>query len=274
MSDSSSKTESYPYYGHDGGLVITQPEAGKFVERPMTAAELAAREPARKIAADIYRHANYAGVCYYEIWQTIAAAFERTAVETTGVYTCKHGTIHSCSACHWEAAYPEKAQGEPQTCGCLKACEPEKLQPGEICVNTLRQGESPIAVNLPFERIPRHAWDPGFGPAPPMPKECEHGVSTRFRCPDCRDIPADAVRSETPVEPFVVKHYASDERPCIKGNGFDGLEIGEDRGEAQTFVDWINARLAPKAEGCKCGSITCGECRAGVLARNGEAGTP
>jgi hypothetical protein len=45
------------------------------------------------------------------------------------------------------------------------------------------------------------------------------------------------------VELFVVKHYASDERPTIKGNGFDGLEVGEDRESAQEFVDWINARL-------------------------------
>jgi hypothetical protein len=33
------------------------------------------------------------------------------------------------------------------------------------------------------------------------------------------------------IEPFVVKHYSSDERPSIKGNGFDGLEIGEGFGE-------------------------------------------
>jgi hypothetical protein len=46
-----------------------------------------------------------------------------------------------------------------------------------------------------------------------------------------------------PIEPFVVRHYCEDERPSIKGNGFDGLEIGEDREEAQEFVDWINKRL-------------------------------
>lgn len=45
------------------------------------------------------------------------------------------------------------------------------------------------------------------------------------------------------VEPFVVRHYTSDERPTIKGNGFDGLEIGTDRDEADVFVAWINARL-------------------------------
>lgn len=63
-------------YGHDRGLVITQPKAGQFVERPMTTAELAAREPAGKIQDDIHRHACYAGACYYELWALIAAAVQ------------------------------------------------------------------------------------------------------------------------------------------------------------------------------------------------------
>ncbi len=45
--------------------------------------------------------------------------------------------------------------------------------------------------------------------------------------------------------PFIVKHYSSDDRPSIKGNGFDGLEVGEDRQEAEEFINWINARLFP-----------------------------
>jgi hypothetical protein len=45
-------------------------------------------------------------------------------------------------------------------------------------------------------------------------------------------------------ELFVVRHYGDDERPIIKGNGFDGLTIGEDREEAEQFVAWVNARLA------------------------------
>jgi hypothetical protein len=45
-------------------------------------------------------------------------------------------------------------------------------------------------------------------------------------------------------ELFVVRHYGDDEKPCIKGNGFDGLTIGEDREEAEQFVAWVNARLA------------------------------
>jgi hypothetical protein len=54
-----------------------------------------------------------------------------------------------------------------------------------------------------------------------------------------------AVATTTPSpEPFVVRHYSADERPSIKGNGFDGLEIGEDREEAEEFISWVNARLA------------------------------
>lgn len=68
-------SKKYPFYGHDDGLVIDGPDTG-FAERPMTAAELAARAPALKIARDIYRHANQAGVCYAEIWRIIADAFE------------------------------------------------------------------------------------------------------------------------------------------------------------------------------------------------------
>jgi hypothetical protein len=45
------------------------------------------------------------------------------------------------------------------------------------------------------------------------------------------------------VHPFVVRHYTNDERPSIKGNGFDGLEIGEDRQEAEEFIAWINKRI-------------------------------
>jgi len=45
-------------------------------------------------------------------------------------------------------------------------------------------------------------------------------------------------------ELFVVKHYSSDERPTIKGNGFDGLEIGTDREDAEEFIAWVNARIS------------------------------
>lgn len=54
----------------------------------------------------------------------------------------------------------------------------------------------------------------------------------------------EVARSPDPrIEPFVVKHYEGNNYPSIKGNGFDGLQVGDDREEAQNFVDWINARL-------------------------------
>jgi hypothetical protein len=45
-------------------------------------------------------------------------------------------------------------------------------------------------------------------------------------------------------EPFVVRRYSTDARPFIRGNGFDGLELGEDLEEADKFISWINARLS------------------------------
>ena len=42
------------------------------------------------------------------------------------------------------------------------------------------------------------------------------------------------------MEQFIVKHYTADDRPSIKGNGFDGLEIGEDREEAEEFINYVN----------------------------------
>lgn len=50
------------------------------------------------------------------------------------------------------------------------------------------------------------------------------------------------------MELFVVKHYAGDERPTIKGNGFDGLEVGKDREEAEAFVAFINAAIAAERD--------------------------
>jgi len=60
-----------------------------------------------------------------------------------------------------------------------------------------------------------------------------------------------AIEATEKQEPFVVRHYSADERPIIKGNGFDGLCVGDDRDEAQQFVDWINQRIythPPKRE--------------------------
>lgn len=45
------------------------------------------------------------------------------------------------------------------------------------------------------------------------------------------------------MERFIVKHYTEDERPSIKGFGFDGLSIGDDREEAEEFISFINSVL-------------------------------
>lgn len=53
------------------------------------------------------------------------------------------------------------------------------------------------------------------------------------------------------IENFVVKHYTSDAQPTIKGNGFDELKIGDDRWEAEEFVNWINEHIRPTMDGTK-----------------------
>jgi hypothetical protein len=50
------------------------------------------------------------------------------------------------------------------------------------------------------------------------------------------------------MEPFVVRNYTGEDRPTIKGNGFDGLEIGEDREEAERFVALVNRAIAALRE--------------------------
>jgi phosphoribosylanthranilate isomerase len=52
-------------------------------------------------------------------------------------------------------------------------------------------------------------------------------------------------------EPFEVRHYTGCERPELKGNGFDGLALGEDREDAEEFTAWINARLRGTARSIK-----------------------
>lgn len=56
-------------------------------------------------------------------------------------------------------------------------------------------------------------------------------------------------RHEQSPEPFVVKHYAGMERPCIKGNGFDGTPVGIDRQDAEELVAWINKRISEVLKG-------------------------
>ena len=74
---------------------------------------------------------------------------------------------------------------------------------------------------------------PGFQWEDPRCSGCHRPWTA---CP-CENIDARK------AEPFIVKHYIDDDRPSIKGNGFDGLTLGEDGQEAQEFVDWPNARL-------------------------------
>lgn len=62
------------------------------------------------------------------------------------------------------------------------------------------------------------------------------------------DAATQAARAQAApaVDLFFVRHYNAEDRPTIKGNGFDGLEIGETREEAEAFVAWVNARIAPQ----------------------------
>jgi hypothetical protein len=60
--------------------------------------------------------------------------------------------------------------------------------------------------------------------------------------------PVPVIERLQEVHPFVVRYYTNDERPSIKGNGFDGLEIGEDRQEAEEFIAWINKRICRTPE--------------------------
>jgi len=55
--------------------------------------------------------------------------------------------------------------------------------------------------------------------------------------------------------PFVVRHYVGSAHPEIKGNGFDGLVVGENREEAEEFVAWINARLGTTAAPVVCDDL-------------------
>ena len=45
------------------------------------------------------------------------------------------------------------------------------------------------------------------------------------------------------AEHFIVKFYTADEGPTIKGNGFDGTRVGDDRQDAEELTTWVNARL-------------------------------
>lgn len=54
----------------------------------------------------------------------------------------------------------------------------------------------------------------------------------------------DAPQRKPDQEFFVVKHCSADERPTIKGNGFDGLEVGTNREDAEEFIKWVNSHIS------------------------------
>ena len=79
--------------------------------------------------------------------------------------------------------------------------------------------------------------------AHPEHKKCENCGEFGECCQEQPERSDDRERSDREQEPFVIKHYSADERPTIKGNGFDGLEIGTDREDADEFIKWVNARI-------------------------------
>jgi hypothetical protein len=98
----------------------------------------------------------------------------------------------------------------------------------------------PSASEPSAEAIALSAWQQAFGTT-----QLSHARARLEAAERKAALPASA-RS---VEPFVVKQYNDDPHPSIKGNGFDGLTLGDYRDEAETFVNWINERLtAPQSE--------------------------
>jgi len=63
---------------------------------------------------------------------------------------------------------------------------------------------------------------------------------------------------------FTVKFYSADDRPSIKGNGFDGLSIGDDKEEANEFVSWVNSRL----ELCRIKTTEASDLKIGIQRRD------
>lgn len=65
------------YIGHGRGVVVTNDGSGNFSERPMTAGEMAARDPAWTIGADPYEFLTAAAAfAYIRCWEVIAPAID------------------------------------------------------------------------------------------------------------------------------------------------------------------------------------------------------
>ena len=119
-----------------------------------------------------------------------------------------------------------------------------------------------LAVKVSFKEVSR-CDDFGEEKPPPglMPKKiyCEHRLSdvcaaiSRYynaglKIPiewikEYNELLSRAGEGVNTMEKFIVKHYSSDERPIIKGFGFDGLEIGEDREDSEDFIAFVNGLL-------------------------------
>lgn len=50
------------------------------------------------------------------------------------------------------------------------------------------------------------------------------------------------------LEEFVIKNYVGHDRPIIKLNNLDELEIGDNQEEGQEFVDFVNMLIQYKNE--------------------------
>ena len=62
------------------------------------------------------------------------------------------------------------------------------------------------------------------------------------------------------MEKFVVKHYSDDPHPTLKGNGFDGLTIGDYREQAEDFIKFVNELIDDNQKPAHC---NCKEAKSG-----------
>lgn len=116
------------------------------------------------------------------------------------------------------------------------------------------KGPQPPAEAQPVAWFPTYGSGElvrNYGDGSPVPaSKTKEGAEQAKRCHLGATGPVTPLYAHPPpsapagVEGFVVRHYTDEEGPTIKGNGFDGLRVGEDRDEAEGFVRWVNAALA------------------------------
>lgn len=127
----------------------------------------------------------------------------------------------------------------------------------EVWANSMQKDPAPVHLaGKYFMREDQKAWQAwqaraALAAAPKAAAIQGKGDEAAHKC-TCGLYPhsADCGKADErgSAEPFVVHHYAGLDRPSIKGNGFDGLEIGDDREEAEVFVNWVNARITGAPE--------------------------